>query len=186
MSKSLTDTQSQDLIEILKNRFLKNKTRHLDIEWLEVQKKLEDNPSKLWSLYEMERTGGEPDVVAYDSKTDTYVFYDCSQESPKGRRSLCYDRLALEERKEFKPENSVLDMCNEMGIQLLTEEEYKYLQTLGKFDLKTSSWIATPEEIRKLGGAIFADFRYNTVFIYHNGASSYYAARGFRGALKVS
>lgn len=186
MSKSLTDTQSQDLIEILKTRFLKNKTRHQNIEWLEVQKKLENNSSKLWSLHEMERTGGEPDVVAYDSKTDTYIFFDCTPESPKGRRSLCYDRQALEERKEFKPENSVLDMCHEMGIQLLTEEDYKYLQTLGKFDMKTSSWIETPEEIRKLGGAIFADFRYNTVFIYHNGASSYYAARGFRGFLKVS
>lgn len=174
-----------DLLETLKTRFEKNMNRHKDIKWSDVQAKLESDDDKLWSINEMERTGGEPDVIGYDKKADEYIFCDCSAESPKGRRSLCYDREALDERKEAKPENSAVDMASEMGIKLLTEEEYRELQELGEFDLKTSSWIETPSGIRKLGGAIFADRRYDHIFVYHNGAQSYYAARGFRGLLKV-
>jgi Protein of unknown function (DUF4256) len=183
--KQLSPEEEKDLLSVLKDRFEKNGNRHIDMEWAKVQAKLEANAEKLWSLNEMERTGGEPDVVSYDEKTDEFVFYDCAAESPKGRRSICYDREALEARKEYKPVNSAIDMAVEMGIQLLTEEEYRALQKLGNFDAKTSSWLNTPSEIRKLGGAIFADYRYGTVFIYHNGAESYYAARGFRGSLKV-
>lgn len=183
--KILSFDNQQELIEILKTRFEKNPNRHKNIKWENVQKKLESNPEKLWSLNEMERTEGEPDVVSYDKNTDEYVFFDCSTESPKGRRSLCYDRKALNSRKENKPKNSAVDLANEIGIEILDEEQYRYLQTLGNFDLKTSSWIKTPDEIRKLGGAIFCDKRYNTVFLYHNGAESYYAARGFRGVLRV-
>jgi hypothetical protein len=159
--------------------------RHSGIEWAKVQDKLESNLQKLWSLYEMERTGGEPDVVAQDTKTGEYIFYDCSKESPKGRRSLCYDREALESRKEYKPENSAIDMCALMGIELLSEDEYMALQKLENFDTKTSSWVKTPAELRELGGAIFGDWRFGRVFIYHNGAESYYGARGFRGALRI-
>jgi hypothetical protein len=183
--KELLPEQRDELIAIVKARFEKNKSRHKDLDWDKVQEKLEIHPEKLWSLNEMENTGGEPDVVALDEKTGEYLFCDCASESPKGRRSLCYDREALDSRKEFKPENSAIDLASEMGIEILTEEEYRELQQLGKFDTKTSSWILTPSDIRKLGGAIFADFRYNTVFIYHNGASSYYAVRGFRGKLRV-
>ena len=186
MSKNqLSSTQQSELLAILKKRFEKNLNRHSDIEWSKVQEKLEANSNKLWSLNEMERTEGEPDVVGFDNETNKYIFFDCATESPKGRRSLCYDKEALEARKEFKPENNVIDMANSMGIEILSEDEYRFLQTLGKFDLKTSSWIKTPAEIRKLGGAFFADFRYETVFVYHNGAQSYYAARGFRGSLRV-
>jgi len=181
----LSPSQQSELLEILKKRFEKYPNRHLGLEWNKIQEKLEANPNKLWSLNEMERTDGEPDVVGYDKETDQYIFYDCSTETPKGRRSLCYDKEALDARKEFKPENNVIDMANSMGIELLSETEYRHLQQLGKFDLKTSSWIKTPSEIRKLGGALFADFRYDTVFIYHNGAQSYYAVRGFRGSLRV-
>jgi len=181
----LSSEQQTELIGILKNRFEKNKNRHKDIEWANVQAKLEANAKKLWSLHEMEMTGGEPDVVAYDNNTGEYIFYDCVTESPKGRRSVCYDHEALEARKEYKPTNSAVAMAADMGIDLLTEEQYRELQKLGKFDTKTSSWIKTPVDIRKLGGAIFADYRYGTIFIYHNGAESYYAARGFRGALRV-
>lgn len=184
-TKSLSPEESEQLISLLKKRFEKNKNRHIGLDWENVLTRLENHPEKLWSLNEMERTGGEPDVVGHDEKTGEYIFYDCSAESPKGRRSLCYDREALDSRKEFKPENSAIDLANEMGIEILTEGEYRELQQLGKFDAKTSSWVITPSEIRKLGGAIFADFRYNTVFIYHNGASSYYAVRGFRGSLRV-
>ena len=159
--------------------------RHKGLEWAKVQAKLEANAEKLWSLSEMERTGGEPDVVGFDKKTGEYIFYDCSAESPGGRRSLCYDREAWEKRKEHKPENTVMDVAADMGIDLLTEEQYRDLQKLGKFDAKTSSWVKTPPDIRKLGGAVFCDFRYGTVFMYHNGADSYYAARGFRGSLRV-
>ena len=173
------------LINILKQRFEGNMVRHHEIEWTEVQAKLETNEEKLWSLNEMEKTGGEPDVTGIDKETNEYIFCDCSAESPNGRRSLCYDRDALESRKENKPRNNVLDMAASMGIELLNEAQYRLLQSLGTFDAKTSSWIQTPADIRKLGGAIFADFRYGTVFIYHNGAESYYAARGFRGILKV-
>lgn len=183
--KKLSREISEELLKKLKSRFEKNMNRHKDIEWSRVETKLKGNPEKLWSLNEMEITGGEPDVVAYDDKTNEYIFYDCSAESPKGRRSVCYDRKALESRKEHKPQNSVIDMCNEMGIELLTEKQYRELHKLGGFDMKTSSWLKTPSEIRKLGGAIFGDFRYDTVFIYHNGAESYYAARGFRGMLSV-
>ncbi|WP_268846194.1 DUF4256 domain-containing protein [Flavobacterium aestivum] len=186
--KELSSEQSSVLLKTLKNRFEKNKNRHKDLEWDNVQAKLEvnsGNNEKLWSLNEMEKTGGEPDVVGYDEKTDEYLFYDCSAESPKGRRSLCYDREALDSRKEHKPENSAIDMAASMGIELLTEEQYRELQQLGNFDMKTSNWVKTPSEIRKLGGAIFVDFRYNNVFVYHNGASSYYAVRGFRGVLRV-
>ena len=186
MSKNqLSPNQQSELLSILKTRFEKNPNRHLGLEWSKIQEKLEANPSKLWSLNEMERTEGEPDVVGYDKETDEYIFYDCSTETPKGRRSLCYDKEALDARKEFKLENNVIDMATSMGIELLSETEYRHLQQLGKFDLKTSSWIKTPSEIRKLGGALFADFRYETVFVYHNGAQSYYAARGFRGSIKV-
>ena len=185
MKKKLSSSQSEELLKILKDRFEKNRNRHEGIEWNKVQAKLEANPEKLWSLNEMEKTGGEPDVVAYDKNMDEYTFYDCAAESPKERRSLCYDRQALDSRKENKPRNSVIDLATAMGITLLSEEQYRELQKLGKFDTKTSSWIETPAEIRKLGGAIFADFRYGTVFFYHNGAESYYVARGFRGALKI-
>lgn len=185
MKKALAKKDTEQLLVTLKTRFEKNKQRHKGIDWDKVEKKLVGSPSKLWSLNEMESTGGEPDVVDYNKKTDEYTFFDCAAESPAGRRSFCYDHEALEKRKEHKPKNSALNMADEMDINLLTEEEYRYLQTLGKFDTKTSSWIKTPDNIRKLGGAIFADYRYNTVFVYHNGAESYYAARGFRGSLKV-
>lgn len=181
----LSPEQQEEILNVLETRFEKNTQRHKGIEWAKVKAKLQANPNKLWSLDEMERTEGEPDVVGYDKKTDEYIFYDCAAESPKGRRSLCYDHEALEKRKENKPADSALNMAAEMGIELLNEQQYKELQTLGKFDLKTSSWIATPANIRKLGGALFSDFRYNTVFVYHNGAESYYAARGFRGLLRV-
>lgn len=185
MSKNkLSSTQYDELIKVLKTRFEKNMNRHKGIEWSAVETKLEGNIEKLRSLDQMELTGGEPDVVDYDKKTGEYVFYDCSQESPN-RRSLCYDREALNARKENKPKNSVMDMAAEMGIDILTEEQYRELQKLGNFDTKTSSWVKTPPEIRKLGGAVFCDRRYNTVFLYHNGADSYYAARGFRGSLRV-
>ncbi len=188
--KKLSAEQREELISVLKARFEKNMSRHTGLEWAKVQAKLEADPDsiqneKLWSLNEMERTGGEPDVVRYDNMTGEYIFYDCSTESPKARRSLCYDRKAHESRKEYKPENSAIDMAAAMGIELLTEAQYRDMQELGNFDMKTSSWILTPYEIRKHGGAIFADFRYEHVFIYHNGAESYYAARGFRGSLKV-
>ncbi len=183
--KELSPQQHKELLEVLKNRFEKNINRHQDIEWAKVQAKLEANTKKLWSLHEMERTGGEPDVVGHDKKTGEYTFYDCSAESPKQRRSLCYDHQARESRKEFKPKNSAIDMAVAMDIEILTEEQYRNLQKLGKFDTKTSSWLKTPSEIRKLGGAIFADFRYGNIFIYHNGAESYYGIRGFRGSLKV-
>ncbi|WP_100613332.1 DUF4256 domain-containing protein [Confluentibacter citreus] len=182
--KELLSQEAEELIKILKARFEKSKSRHSDIDWTKVQGKLEANPEKLWSLNEMERTGGEPDVVDFDNKTGEYVFYDCSPESPTGRRSLCYDREALEKRKEYKPADSAINMVTAMGIELLNEEQYRALQRLGNFDTKTSSWLKTPDNIRKLGGAIFGDYRYGTVFIYHNGAESYYAARGFRGLLK--
>lgn len=184
-NKELTQEQREELFDILKIRFDKNINRHEGLEWAKVQAKLEANTEKLWSLHEMEITGGEPDVVAYDQESDTYTFIDCSPESPKGRRSVCYDREALESRKKHKPETSVIDMVTDMGIELLTEEQYRALQELGNFDLKSSSWVATPADIRKLGGAIFCDRRYDRVFMYHNGADSYYAARGFRGALRV-
>ncbi|WP_332631685.1 DUF4256 domain-containing protein [Halalkalibacter flavus] len=184
-SKELTLEQSEELFKALKARFEKNMNRHEGLEWVKVQAKLEANTEKLWSLNEMERTGGEPDVVGYDEKRGEYIFYDCSPESPKGRRSVCYDREALESRKKYKPENTVMDMAADMGIELLSEEEYRELQKLGNFDMKTSSWVKTPANIRKLGGAIFCDRRYDTVFMYHNGADSYYGARGFRGSLKV-
>ena len=184
-SKELTSEQREKLFMTLKSRFQKNKNRHKVIEWTKVQLKLGQNKNKMWSLNEMERTGGEPDIVGRDKKTGEYIFYDCSSESPAGRRSLCYDREALESRKEFKPKNNAIDMAAEMGIELLTAEQYRELQKLGNFDLKTSSWVKTPADIRKLGGAIFCDRRYDTVFTYHNGAESYYAARGFRGVLRV-
>lgn len=177
--------QRAELLNTLEARFEKNMNRHEGFEWGEVQAKLEAMTEKLWSLNEMERTGGEPDVVGYDEKTGEYIFYDCSAESPKGRRSVCYDREGLESRKEHKPENNAIDMAAAMGIELLTEEQYRELQKLGNFDTKTSSWVKTPSEIRKLGGAIFADFRYGNVFVYHNGAQSYYGARAFRGSLRV-
>lgn len=183
--KELSMEQRDQLLKTLKTRFEKNTNRHKDLDWNQVQAKLEAQPEKLWSLNQMEETGGEPDVVGFDKKTDEYLFYDCSAESPKGRRSICYDHEALESRKENKPQNSAIGMANAMGIEILTEENYRELQQLGDFDLKTSSWIQTPSEIRKLGGALFCDRRYATVFLYHNGAESYYAARGFRGALKV-
>jgi hypothetical protein len=185
--KELSPEQREELLNTLKARFEKNMNRHRGLEWAKVQAKLDPQPGgeKLWSLNEMERTGGEPDVVGHDKKTGEYIFYDCSAESPKGRRSLCYDREALESRKEYKPENNAMDMAAAMGIELLTEEQYRELQQLGKFDTKTSSWVKTPSAIRKLGGAVFCDRRYDHVFLYHNGAESYYAARGFRGSLKV-
>lgn len=183
--KKLPAGQLDELLRTLKARFEKNMHRHKGIEWAKVQAKLEANAGKLWSLSEMERTGGEPDVVGHDKKTGEYIFYDCSAETPKGRRSVCYDYEALQSRKEHKPENSAIDMAAAMGIEILTEEQYRALQELGEFDTKTSSWIITPPEIRELDGALFGDRRYNTVFVYHNGASSYYAARGFRGSLRV-
>ncbi|MEZ5044234.1 MAG: DUF4256 domain-containing protein [Saprospiraceae bacterium] len=183
--KQLSSEQRETLLSTLKTRFEKNRNRHKDLEWPQVQARLEGNTAKLWSLHEMESTGGEPDVVDHDKATGEYIFYDCAAESPKGRRSVCYDREALESRKQFKPENSAMDMAAAMGIELLTEAQYRALQELGNFDTKTSSWVQTPAEIRKRGGAIFADFRYGQVFVYHNGAESYYAARGFRGSLRV-
>ena len=185
MKKELSLSQQEELLNTLKARFEKNPNRHQGLEWAAVQAKLEVNPEKLWSLNAMESTGGEPDVVGHDKKTGEYIFYDCSAESPKGRRSFCYDHEALASRKENKPENSATEMAAEMGIELLSEAEYQELQKLGHFDAKTSSWIVTPPAIRKLGGAIFGDYRYGHVFIYHNGAESYYAARGFRGSLRV-
>jgi hypothetical protein len=184
-TKKLPPQQRDELLGILKARFEKNVNRHKGIEWNQVQAKLEANPEKIWSLNEMEKTGGEPDVTGYDKKTGEYIFYDCSAESPKDRRSFCYDRKALESRKEHKPQNSAMDMAAAMGIEILTEEQYRELQQLGKFDTKTSSWVKTPDSIRKLGGAIFCDRRYDHVFTYHNGAESYYAARGFRAVLHV-
>ena len=183
--KELSPEQSQELLATLKQRFEKNMSRHNGIDWAKVQTKLEANPKKLWVLDEMEITGGEPDIVGFDEKTGEYVFYDCSAETPKNRRSICYDHEALEARKEHKPANSAVNMAAEMGIEILSEAEYRELQKLGKFDTKTSSWIKTPAEIRKLGGALFCDYRYGTVFVYHNGAESYYAARSFRGSLRV-
>lgn len=183
--KKLSAEQRKEIISALKARFEKNMGRHKGLGWASVQARLEAGTEKLWSIREMERTGGEPDVVGYDKKTGEYIFYDCSAESPKGRRSACYDRQALNARKEHKPENSAVDMAAAMGIELLTEEQYRELQKLGHFDTKTSSWVDTPSDIRKLGGALFCDRRYNTVFVYHNGAESYYAARGFRGLLRV-
>ncbi len=183
--KKLSAEQQEELLKTLQTRFEKNLKRHKNIEWAKVHEKLTKHPAKLWSLNEMESTGGEPDVVGYDKKTGEYFFYDCSAESPKGRRSICYDHEALEARKEHKPEDSAINMADAMGIDILTEEQYRELQQLGEFDTKTSSWVKTPADIRKLGGAVFCDRRYNTVFLYHNGAESYYAARGFRGSLKV-
>lgn len=183
--KNLTSDQIEELLSTLKLRFEKNMIRHEGLNWEQVQEKLEANPERLWSLNEMERTDGEPDVIGLDEETGEFIFYDCSKESPKGRRSVCYDREALESRKKHKPENNAMDMAADMGIELLTEEQYRHLQTLGNFDMKSSSWVKTPENIRKLGGAIFCDYRYDTVFVYHNGADSYYAARGFRGSLRV-
>jgi hypothetical protein len=177
--------QREELMTALKARFEKNMHRHKDLQWANVQEKLEANPEKLWSLNEMEITGGEPDVAGYDEKKDEYIFYDCSAESPKGRRSVCYDREALESRKKHKPENNAIDMAAAMGIELLTEEQYRALQELENFDKKTSSWVQTPDDIRQVGGALFCDFRFGHVFVYHNGADSYYAARGFRGLLRV-
>lgn len=183
--KELSPEKREELLSTLKARFEKNMNRHEGIEWDNVQAKLEANTVKLWSLNEMEGTGGEPDVVGLDQETGEYIFYDCSAESPKGRRSVCFDREALDSRKNHKPANSAMDLATEIGIELLTEEQYRELQKLGKFDLKTSSWVQTPANIRKLGGALFCDRRYETVFVYHNGADSYYAARGFRGSLRV-
>ncbi len=183
--KRLSQEQREELLKVLKARFEKNMNRHKGLEWAKVQDKLQANSEKLWSLHEMERTGGEPDVVGHDKKTGEYIFYDCSAESPNGRRSLCYDREALELRKEHKPKNNAIDVAAAIGVEILTEEQYRDLQKLGNFDTKTSSWVKTPSDIRKLGGALFCDRRYDTVFAYHNGAESYYAARGFRGSLRV-
>ncbi|HJP91439.1 MAG TPA: DUF4256 domain-containing protein [Pyrinomonadaceae bacterium] len=183
--KRLSPKEREELLGTLKARFEKNMTRHKGLEWAKIQAKLEADPEKLWSLNEMERTGGEPDVVAHDKKTGEYIFYDCSAESPKGRRSVCYDREALDARKEHKPKDSAVDMAAAIGIELLTEEQYRELQKLGDFDTKTSSWVKTPSDVRRLGGALFCDRRYDQVFVYHNGADSYYAARGFRGSLRV-
>jgi hypothetical protein len=183
--RELSKEQQEELIKVLKGRFEKHMNRHIGLEWDKVKTKLEVNTEKLWSLNEMERTEGEPDVVGQDNRTGEYIFYDCSAESPKGRRSLCYDRAALESRKEYKPANSAIDLAAEMGIELLTEGQYRDLQKLGNFDTKTSSWVKTPAEIRNLGGAIYCDRRYDHVFVYHNGAESYYAVRGFRGELKI-
>lgn len=184
-NNKLSTDQQEQLLSTLKARFNKNMSRHSGIEWTGVQARLEADPKKLWSLHEMERTGGEPDVIAHNRDTGAYIFYDCSVESPGGRRSLCYDREALDARKEHKPANSAIDMAAAMGIELLAEEQYRELQKLGKFDTKTSSWVKTPANVRKLGGAVFCDRRYDTIFLYHNGADSYYAARGFRGSLTV-
>lgn len=183
--RALSPQQTAELLGLLKTRFDNHMQRHTGINWTDLQRKLEAAPEKLWTLNEMEFTGGEPDVVGFDDATGEYIFFDCAPESPKGRRSICYDRAAWEARKEHKPENTAMDMADEMGVEILNEEQYRHLQTLGSFDLKTSSWIKTPADIRKLGGAIFCDRRYNTVFTYHNGADSYYAARGFRAVLKV-
>lgn len=183
--KVLSPEQGEELLTVLKTRFGKNMSRHQGLKWAEVQSRLKADPEKLWSLNEMERTGGEPDVVGHDAKTGEYLLFDCSAESPLGRRNFCYDREGQESRKTFKPENNAIDMATAMGIELLTEEQYRELQQLGNFDMKTSSWLKTPSNIRKLGGALFADFRYDNVFIYHNSAPSYYAARGFRGSLRV-
>ena len=181
----LSPTQREVLLRTLKTRFEKNMNRHKGLDWAKVQAKLEANPEKLWSLQEMERTGGEPDVVGHEKKTGQYIFFDCSEQSPQGRRSFCYDREALDSRKEHKPKNSATDMAAAMGTELLTEEEYRELQNLGEFDTKTSNWVKTPSGIRELGGALFCDRRYDTVFVYHNGAESYYAVRGFRAALRL-
>jgi hypothetical protein len=183
--KELSSGQRKKLLEVLKTRFEKNMSRHKGLEWADVQARLEASPEKLWSVNEMERTGGDPDVVGFDKKAGEYIFYDCSPDSPKGRRSICYDREALDSRKEHKPKDSAMDMATAMGVELLTEEQYRALQKLGEFDTKTSSWIRTPSPIRKLGGALFCDRRFDTVFVYHNGAESYYAGRAFRGWLKV-
>ncbi|GAA4792088.1 DUF4256 domain-containing protein [Olivibacter ginsenosidimutans] len=183
--KELSQAQREELLRTLETRFEKNNIRHQGLSWNDVREKLTKNTAKLWSLYEMERTDGEPDVVGYDEKTNEYLFYDCAPESPKGRRSLCYDREAWEARKMHKPADNAVDVASAMGIELLTEEEYRTLQQLGKVDTKTSSWIKTPTPVRKLGGALFCDYRYGQIFVYHNGADSYYAARGFRGSLKV-
>lgn len=183
--KKLSAAQKKELLGVLKTRFEKNTQRHKGLDWAKVQARLEEKEGKLGSLNEMESTGGEPDVVGVDKKTGEYIFYDCSPESPAGRRSVCYDQEALEKRKENKPRNSAMAMAAAMGIELLTEEQYRELQQSGKYDTKTSSWIVTPPAIRKLGGALFADYRYGTIFVYHNGAESYYAARGFRGSLRV-
>lgn len=183
--KELSPEQSKELLSVLKSRFEKNMSRHHGLDWVKVQIKLESHPKKIWSLNEMETTGGEPDVVGYDKKTGEYIFYDCSIETPKDRRNVCYDHEALESRKAYKPKDSAINMATNMGIEILNEDQYQELQQLGKFDLKTSSWLKTPTDIRKLGGAIFADRRYDHVFIYHNGAESYYSVRGFRGSLKV-
>ena len=185
MKKELSSIEREELLNTLKARFEKNKDRHTGLEWAKVQEKLEANMEKLWSLHIMEETGGEPDVVAYEAQADEYVFYDCSAESPKGRRSLCYDRAAWESRKEHKPTDNAMDMAYAMGVDMLTEEQYRALQQLGNFDTKTSSWVKTPPNIRKLGGAVFCDRRYDTVFVYHNGAESYYGGRAFRGLLRV-
>ena len=185
MAKQLSSEQRETLFNTVKARFEKNPNRHQGLDWAAIQTKLEANPAKLRSLYEMEETGGEPDVIGLDTQTGEYLFYDCSAESPKGRRSVCYDHEALESRKEHKPDDSAVGMAADMGIELLNEEQYRTLQQLGKFDTKTSSWILTPADIRKLGGAVFCDFRYGHVFVYHNGAESYYGARGFRGCLRV-
>src|ERR1041384_4162722 len=183
--KELSSKQSEELLTVLKDRFEKNMNRHKGFEWAKVQTRLEANAEKLWSLGEMESTGGEPDVVGHDKKTGEYIFYDCSAESPKGRRSICYDREALDSRKENKPKDNAVGMAAAMGVELLTEEQYRELQKLGNFDTKTSSWVKTPPAVRKLGGSLFCDRRFDTVFLYHNGAESYYAARGFRGSLRV-
>jgi hypothetical protein len=183
--RELSQQQQEELLKTLQVRFEKNMNRHKGLQWAQVQAKLEANPEKLWSLSEMERTGGEPDVVGHDEVKDEYTFYDCAAETPKGRRSVCYDREALESRKKHKPENNAIDMATAMGIELLTEEQYRSLQKLENFDKKTSSWVQTPSDIRKLGGALFCDFRFGHVFVYHNGADSYYSARGFRGSLTV-
>jgi len=183
--KELSPEQRDELVGILKTRFEKNMNRHHDLKWTDIQARLDEYPEKLWSLNEMERTGGEPDVVGQDLSSGEYIFFDCSPETPNERRNICYDRKALEDRKKFKPENSAMDMANSMGIELLSQEQYQHLQKLGKFDTKTSSWLMTPTNIRKLGGALFGDRRYDHVFLYHNGADSYYAVRGFRGVLRV-
>lgn len=185
MKNNLSVKQIDELLQTLKSRFDVNMNRHINVKWNDVKSKLEKSGSKLWSLFEMERTGGEPDVVVFNKLKNEIIFCDCSSESPAGRRSLCYDRAALDSRKEHKPKNSAIDLASEIGIEILTEEQYRELQKLGNFDTKTSSWVKTPDEIRKLGGAIFCDRRYNTVFVYHNGAESYYASRGFRGMLKI-